>query len=333
MAMAVSTQLILLLISSVMICCINSQYVDRNVTTKDAITASLAQSLHGIADALLANSQQSSLQFCLPFPATACDDIKKKWPNSTSGYYTIGEQRAYCHMEELCSVGGGWTRLAYLNMNESVESCPSGFQLYQSRGVRACGRAASGGGSCTSVKFPSNDISYSQVCGRVVGYHWGAPDAVSTQFSGHYDINSHYVDGVSITHGYPRQHVWTLMAGINQAGPTSWPGDARYNCPCSPGSPQNSTLQAFIGNDYFCESGNPRMDGTYEFNILYTSDPLWDGKGCGPLEGDCCTAHGLPWFHKVLKNTTTDCLELRVCGDQGDKDEDTPVSFFELYVK
>ena len=111
------------------------------------------------------------------------------------------------------------------------------------------------------------------MCGRVVGYHWGAPDAVSTQFSGHYDINSHYVDGVSITHGYPRQHVWTLMAGINQAGPTSWPGDARYNCPCSPGSPQNSTLQSFIGNDYFCESGNHewmgRMNSIFSTHLIH----------------------------------------------------------------
>ena len=38
--------------------------------------------------------------------------------------------------------------------------------------------------------------------------------------------------------------------------------DGTFNCPCSQGTLQNSTLQSFIGNDYFCESGNPATDGT-----------------------------------------------------------------------
>uniref|UniRef100_A0A1X7TW22 Uncharacterized protein n=1 Tax=Amphimedon queenslandica TaxID=400682 RepID=A0A1X7TW22_AMPQE len=106
--------------------------------------------------------------------------------------------------------------------------------------------------------------------------------------------------------------------------------DGCYNCPCSQVSTQ--TIQSFIGNDYFCESGNPAADGTWQV-ILYTSDPLWDGKGCGSLEGNCCTAPGLPWFNKVLNTATTDYLELRVCADSGTADEDVPVSYYELYVK
>ena len=309
-----------------------------NVTTsctRDTVTASLAQSLHGIADALLANSRHSSCP-CQPVPVTTCEEIKKNWPCSASGYYMIKGQRVYCNMEELCGSGGGWTRLAYLNMSESTENCPSGFKLYQSGGVKGCGRAASSVGSCVSVQFPSNGISYSQVCGRVVGYQYGSTDAVDNTVgstSNHNDINSYYVDGVSITRGSPRQHVWTLMAGLSSAGIHTWAGhnDARFNCPCSPDSPQKSILQSFIGNDYFCESGNPVTDGTYK-EIFYPSDPLWDGKDCSS-EGDCCTAPGLPWFHKVLNTTTTDYLELRVCADQLTVDEDTPVSFYELYIK
>ena len=153
-------------------------------------------------------------------------------------------------MEELCGSEGGWTRLAYLDMTDSTENCPSGFKLYQSGGVRACGRATSSVGSCTSVQFPSNGISYSQVCGRVVGYQYSAPDAVFSPYhSGHNDINSHYVDCVSITRGSPCQHVWTLMAGLNEASYYN-DGDGHHNCPCSQGSTQNSTLQSFIGNDY-----------------------------------------------------------------------------------
>ena len=78
-------------------------------------------------------------------------------------------------MEKLCGSGEGWKRLAYLDMTGSTENYPSGFKLYQS--VRTCGRITSNVGSCTSVQFPSYGSSYSQVCGRVVGYQIGAPDA------------------------------------------------------------------------------------------------------------------------------------------------------------
>ena len=281
---------------------------------------------------------------CSPVLPTSCQEIKRKQPNSPSGEYLLAvngskTRHVYCHMEELCSSGGGWTRLAYLNMTDSTENCPSGFRLYQSGGVRACGRAYNNDYSCQSVQFPSNGISYSQVCGRVVGYQYGSPDAVQhgewrnpQQYIGgtdpkHNDINSVYVDGVSITRGSPRQHVWTLMAGL--AGSSNlWGG--LHDCPCSTGTQQGPHVQSFINNNYYCESG---ADTSWTYK-LYTSDPLWDGNGCGTLETACCSAPGLPWFHRDYGNTTTtDYLELRVCGDQETDDEDIPVSFYEIYVK
>ena len=222
--------------------------------------------------------------------------------------------------QELCGSRGGWTRLAYLNMSDDTQNCPSGFRLYQSGGVRACGRPATGSGSCVSVQFPSNGISYSQICGRVVGYQYKSTDAVEDY---HNDINSYYVDGVSITRGSPRQHVWTLMAGYAEAEAHAG------SCPCNNGS--TVRVVPFIGDNYFCESGNTDANSTLP--ILYTSDPLWDGEDCGSDEAPCCTAPGLPWFHRDYANTTTDYIELRVCGDEGTKDEDSPVSFYEIYVK
>uniref|UniRef100_A0A1X7T0F6 Fibrinogen C-terminal domain-containing protein n=1 Tax=Amphimedon queenslandica TaxID=400682 RepID=A0A1X7T0F6_AMPQE len=285
-----------------------------------------------VEDLIMLHNDSSSFS---PIP-TSCQEIKNKQPNSPSGVYLLktnnGTKYVYCIMEKmLCgSRGDSWTRLAYLDMTDATENCPSGFRLYQSGGVRACGRTTSCGGSCISVKFPSNGISYSQVCGRVVGYQYGSPDAADPRPIIN-DINSHYVDGISITRGSPRQHVWTLMAGLNEASLHN-NNNGKFNCPCSQGSTQNLTLLSFIGNDYFCESGNPATDGTHQ-PVLYTSDPLWDGKGCGILEGDCCAAPGLPWFNKVLGTNTTEYLELRVCGNQGSIDEDVPVSFYELYVK
>ena len=286
-------------------------------------------------------------QCCKPLPAVpefqSCAAIKEYWPDSPSGYYYLGTPthsrgKVYCQMKELCGTKGGWTRVAYLDAFEPYHrsSCPSGFKLYQSGEVKACGRPTSSGASCASVKFPSDGTSYSQVCGRVVGYQYGSTDALypgdySNEKYGsvitpqHNDINSYYVDGVSITHGYPRQHIWTLMSG-----PWDSINNNYYNCPCAQYSKQNSTLQSFIGNDYFCESGNPNSVCEQK---LYVEDPLWDGKGCGTNEATCCSAAGLPWFHKVLNSTTTDYIELRVCADQATADEDVPVSFYDIYIK
>ena len=48
----------------------------------------------------------------------------------------------YSRMESLCISGGGWTRVAYLNLSDPTDECPSGFRLYDWNDIRACGRAA-----------------------------------------------------------------------------------------------------------------------------------------------------------------------------------------------
>ena len=320
----------------------NTQSINHVLQKLDSIVISLSHiknattsNAGAINDVLLLVEDILQIQNGSSFSSlpTSCQEIKSKQPNSPSGMYLLATPSGdinyvYCHMGELCGTEGGWTRLAYLDMSDSTENCPTGFKLYDSNGVRACGRATSSVGSCQSVQFPSNGIRYSQVCGRVVGYQYASTDAVQYYIStAHNNINSYYTDGVSITRGSPRKHIWTLMAGLIDASLNQG-----ANCPCSQGSVQNTTLQSFIGNDYFCESGNPSTDGTWQA-ILYTQDPLWDGKGCGSLEGNCCSAPGLPWFNKVLNSTTTDYIELRVCGDESTANEDVPVSFYEIYVK
>uniref|UniRef100_A0A1X7UP00 Fibrinogen C-terminal domain-containing protein n=1 Tax=Amphimedon queenslandica TaxID=400682 RepID=A0A1X7UP00_AMPQE len=252
----------------------------------------------------------------------SCEDIHNYWPESSSGFYKIidkegTKQNMYCDMEELrelCGSRGGWTRLAYLNMSDSTVNCPSGFRLYQSGGVRACGRPVTSIGGCVSVQFPSNGISYSQICGRVTGYQYRSTDArVNSN-----NLDYYYVDGVSITRGSPRQHVWTLIAG--------WT-DSQASCNC------NEKLQP-VGYHYYCESGNPTNDA--DRPILFTGDPLWDGQSCGVYEEACCSAPaaGAPWFHRDYGNTTTtDYIELRVCADEGTDNEDVTVGLYEIYVK
>ena len=260
----------------------------------------------------------------------SCQEIKSYWTNATSDYYLIADSNGqpchvYCNMEQLCNSEGGWMRVAYLNMSDSTEDCPTGFNLYNYNGIRACGRpTTSPKGHCQSVKFPSYSISYSQVCGRVIGYQYGSPDAIHPGQSQSNNINGAYVDGVSLTYGNPRKHIWTFMAGLQE---NFYYSDKKHECPCSPSSPV--TPPAFIGNDYFCESGCP---GHWKLKVFYT-DPLWDGKQCGILDKPCCTKSGLPWFHKTLTADTTDYIELRICGNEDVNGEDVPVSFYELYVK
>ena len=279
-----------------------------------------------LVEELLAIHNESTIS---PIP-TSCQQIKERMPASPSGVYLLdldGDARyVYCHLEELCGSNEGWTRVAYLDMSDLSEECPTGFRLYESNGVRACGRPDSSVGSCQSVHFPSNGISYSQVCGRVVGYQYGSTDAIYKEGANHDNINSYYVDGISLTRGSPRQHIWTFMAGLQENTPHS---SGYHLCPCATGSKQLPNVQSFIGNDYFCESGCP---GQFQANTPYFSDALWDGKQCGSLEQECCQAPGLPWFHKVLNSTTTDYIELRVCADQSTFDENVPVEKFEIYV-
>ena len=200
------------------------------------------------------------------------------------------------------------------SMSDPTEECPSGFRLYNQNGVRACGRPVTSGGSCLSVHFPSYSISYSQVCGRVYGYQKGSTDGRLSS-----NVNSNYIDGISITNGYPRRHVWSYIAGYQENFGSS-------KCPCSTGSAPPSA----VGNSYFCESGCP---GNINNNAFYSNDRLWDGEQCGVIESGCCRASGLPWFHKTISSPTSDYIELRLCCDQGTSDEDVAVGLYEIYTK
>ena len=249
----------------------------------------------------------------------SCEEIKTNWPDSRSDHYTIADsvghtRHVYCHMEELCG-SEGWMRVAYLNMADPNEKCPGGLGLYEVNGVRACCRHSTSSGSCVSTTYRPKGISYSQVCGKVIGYQFGSTDGINNN-----DINGAYIDGISLTHGNSRNHIWSFMAGYQESVSYS-------RCPC--GTVNRKPSPSFVGNDYFCESGVP-SPLKYEF---YPNDPLWDGKGCGSIEEPCCWAPGLPWFHKTFRYTTTDNIEMRLCCNEGTSNEDVLIAHVELYIK
>ena len=270
-------------------------------------------------------------------PAASCSDIDAQSPTlRPSGFYWIRSSsgtvvQVYCDMDRVCGCTGGWTRVAYLNMTDPSQQCPSAWPL-QTRGSeprRLCGRTSSSSASCDSVTYSTFGVNYSRVCGRVIGYQSGTPDAFWNQSS--QTIEGDYVDGVSLTHGPPgaRQHIWTFAGGLVENNPSLYP---LHSCPCADRAQALALVPSFVGNDYFCESGDPAS--TYTF-MFFPNEPLWDGQGCGAAS--CCELNyppGVtpPWFCKQLPQATTDDIEVRLCGAEGTENEDTPVQLIELYI-
>ena len=217
---------------------------------------------------------------------------------------------------------GEWHQVAHLNMSDPSQQCPSTWKLDNTLGIRNCRRPQSSSGSCPAT-FYTPGRQYSRVCGRAIGYQVGSTDAFGGAAGR--SIDSFYVYGLSITHGATRNHIWTFAAGITEGGRTV----PRDNCPCLNPSDQGNRLPpSFVGENYYCESGNPTS--TYIVNNLYSSDPLWDGMQC---EGQCCSnGKSPPWFSVNLANPTNDDIEVRICIPQGTFD-DIAVQLLEVYVQ
>ena len=256
------------------------------------------------------------------FPAPSCAALP---PSSPSGYYWVRASngsavRVYCDMTRSCgNITKGWVRVAELDMTNSSHQCPSGLTQHNDSNIRTCRRMESSGG-CSSVMI-NIPYSYSRVCGRVIAYQVGTTNAFYPRRNAM--LEDDYVDGVSLTHGEQRQHVWTFVAGLQE-------DDFFSTCPCTTNA-RATPPPNFVGNDYFCEAGTPR--NTLPATIMiYIDDPLWDGRGCIP-SNPCCSFNNPPWFYKQLLQPTTDDLEMRVCRDEDVSNEDIALESVEIYVQ
>ena len=92
---------------------------------------------------------------------------------------------------------------------------------------------------------------------------------------------------------------------VNMSGHYIMADNGHHHCPCA----NNNLPQSFIGNHYYCEAVSTSCCGSAS---LYTSDPLWDGQGYYSTETACCSALGLPWFHRYYGNTTTSLLTILI---------------------
>jgi hypothetical protein len=234
-----------------------------------------------------------------------------------------------------CPRGAGaglWHRIARLNMSDPGQQCPStGTWRLVSGPVRSCGQGSDSPASCDSVVFPSNGYSYSRVCGRINAVNRGATVAFHGSISRNPGLEGAYVSGVSLTHGAAgsRQHIWTFAAALYQTKFFS-SRESAFFCPCT------STLvtwqhqiPSFIGNNYFCDTGNPGP--RVQRGRVYSTDPMWDGEGCSATS-TCCQLNNPPWFCTTLPRPTTDDIELRICRSDVEPGEDVYVQLVDLYV-
>ena len=290
----------------------------QNVSEADAsIVTSLARNSAELSE-FRQNLSQLQLRIDLIFSCAALS------PSSPSGYYWVRISNGsavlvYCDMTLSCGgVTGGWMRVAELNMTDTSEQCPSGLVERNDNNIRRCEIMNDG---CSSTTYSTLNINYRKVCGRITGYQVGTTNAFHAYY--HYSnvitINSTYVDGISLTHGNPRQHIWTFAAALDRNDNVT--GERSSHCPCrfdvNPFDPP-----PFVGEDYFCDAGNVEFM-TGETGLQ--TDPLWDGTDCL-----CCA--NPPWFYKQLPQPTTDDIEMRVCRDEGDN-EDIGLQEIEIYIQ
>ena len=272
-------------------------------------------------------------------PAVSCLEIAQcinfqlpseyYWITSSNGTAV----QVYCDMDRECSCSsasvGGWSRVAYLNMSDPTHQCPPAWRGI-TEPVRTCGRTNEtlNGGGCSSAFFSTYNISYSHVCGRIIGYQFGSPDAFRSYTGSQYtDIEDPYVDGVILLHDNEKQHIWTFSASNSETGDFT----IGYVCPCT-NAESDQSIPPFVGEDYFCETGRI-LDGGSD-HVFLPNDPLWDGEDCGP-GSTCCELNDPPYFCKSLSEPRTDNsdIEVRICGQEELDNEDTPIELIEIFVQ
>lgn len=284
------------------------------------------------------NRDQLQVIFCpsvIPVEcSTLCNYIRITSGNGSltpSGFYTVSPTdefgTVYCDMmgKGYCDGEGGWTKVVDIRMNQTGASCPLGWGKLAFNNVPhpLCGVRNHLVSSCDSAHFLLSSFtlsgSISKICGRLKGYQFGT----TTAFTGEPSLDSVYLDGVSITIGSPRRHLWSYSSG--------W----RNSCPCNTNSFNN--LPSFVNEHYYCETAEV---GNNVKSRVYYNDPLWDGAQCDYNEFTdetmCCNGSSggiLPWFYRHFEggvDVDDQLLELRICNS---KYANTLIEVAEIYVK
>ena len=207
-------------------------------------------------------------------------------------------------------------RVGFFHRSKSGK-CPNDeFVPHKLKYYYACRAKASG--SCASVPLETYGVTYTDICGAVYGYQAGATAA----FDSTADINSPYLSGVSITRTVTgpekRRHVFSLAAGEAEKS------TSQYACPCNAGATHKPP--AFVGDDYYCESGSPDVPTS---TAILGGDRLWDERKLQHAEAKCKKPL-MPLFKSSISPGTSDQLELRLCKIK--QEADVYLEHFYVYI-
>ena len=261
--------------------------------------------------------------------------------SSLSGYYWVRASNdsamyVYCDMTRSCgNVTGGWMRVADLDMRDSRQQCPGDLRQRNytvgDNEIRACIKKNQTYG-CSTTMFRWG-ISYSKVCGKIIGYQVNTtnafadtPESASIRprnklFNRGQGLDDTYMDGVSLTfRNSTRQHIWTFAAALDRTGNI----DNSSRCPCDNG---NVPPQNFVGADYFCDTGILEYISSTAPAIF--PHPLWNGTQCTGSGSRTDSS----FFYKDLARHTTSDIEMRVCRDEPSTNEDVAIESVQIYVQ
>ncbi len=179
-----------------------------------------------------------------------------------------------------------WTEIVNFDVANSSHNCPSPWTTVTSPS-RLCTAS-----SCNDSLVINVPTTYSQIRGQIIGSVIGLCDAFTQFFNSNPSIEEGYLDGVSITHGHPRQHVWSFGAGrlvlVTQ-------GDVRVII-------LTLTLQDIL---------RP-LSGT----TISATDCITGYYGMARTVSACCTFNSPPWFNVTLPTSTSNDIEVRICIDE-----------------
>lgn len=259
------------------------------------------------------NDQLQQVYCDMKHTGGSCREIYQKYPDThnKSGYYRTTMHNLssiHCAMDLVsaaCGTFTEWTEVAKIDVSTGSE-CPSGWNRSSRNNKTFC---SANNTKCHSVHFTTTQ-SYKSICGKIRGYQKGKPNGFRRITK---VIDKAYVDGVSITHGNPRQHIWTYAVS-HDSGTDS--GMSKCHCGGDP--------PPYVGSYYYCDV---TKDGSDDYQL---SKPLW--SNCSePL---CCNYSAMlaGWFYRQL-NTTSDDIEVRMCTDQRFDNEALLLDQVELYIQ
>jgi hypothetical protein len=227
----------------------------------------------------------------------------------------INEAAVFCDMDR---EGGGWTRIFFLDGADAALACPAVWARQERAGAdafRGCARPLLG--ALAPAVTADAPHAYTRVMGKMTGVVFGDQDAFAAHDRG---INDIYVDGVSLTIGNPREHVFTFIG----AHPCY---DGIVRCPCDGGTSAPDFVDAS-----FCDRPGQAArpagcnNGARDFDA---ATPLWDG----PTDECNADADGLFVRDTLQAHTAADDIDIRLMADQNTADENLVLTFVEIYIR